>query len=185
VPYGFDFLTLIPPLCGVVAGVELVGAGLVVVLGAADGVMVDGVVVLGSVVLGVVVLGLVVLGVVVLGVTVVSTGVVVVDGVVVLGDVVDGVTGAVVSTGVRVTLPADESRVTRAVSVVVVGDVAGVVAGVGDGAGVVVGVWAPTKAGAANRAAARAMDFMSDFLRATDGRVVAVQARDASLTLAG
>jgi hypothetical protein len=120
VPYGFDFLTLIPPLCGVVAGVELVGAGLVVVLGAADGVMVDGVVVLGSVVLGVVVLGLVVLGVVVLGVTVVSTGVVVVDGVVVLGDVVDGVTGAVVSTGVRVTLPADESRVTRAVSVVVV-----------------------------------------------------------------
>ena len=144
VPYGFDFLTLIPPLCGVVAGVELVGAGLLVVLGAADGVMVDGVVVLGSVVLGVVVLGLVVLGVVVLGVTVVSTGVVVdgvvvlgvvVDGVVVLGVVVDGATGAVVSTGVRVTLPADESRVTRAVSVVVVGDVAGVVAGVGDGAG--------------------------------------------------
>ena len=113
VPYGVDFRTLIPPLCGVVAGVELVGAGLVVELGAADGVMVDGVVVLGSVVLGVVVLGLVVLGlvvlgVVVLGVTVVSTGVVVVDGVVVLGDVVDGVTGAVVSTGVRVTLPADE-----------------------------------------------------------------------------
>jgi hypothetical protein len=68
---------------------------------------------------------------------------------------------AALSAAVRgASVPADESRVTFAVSVV-----AGVVAGVGAGAGVVVGVCAPAKAGTARMAAARARDFMLDFLR--------------------
>jgi hypothetical protein len=71
---------------------------------------------------------------------------------------------AVLSVVVRgATVPADESRVTVGMRVVSV--VAGVVAGTGAGDGVVVGACAPARAGAANSAAARAMDFMAVFLR--------------------